>query len=87
MGAEVLGDPNTYSVDCDVLVTTSVLQAGHSLDQHFIQSYEFLYTGVLTFREELQFISRLRYLGRQFMAAWKFVWIQKGSCGGINRIT
>ncbi|KAI8378079.1 uncharacterized protein BYT42DRAFT_478444, partial [Radiomyces spectabilis] len=46
------------------LIVTSVMQAGHSLDRHFVTSYDFLFNGVLTFREELQFVSRLRYLHR-----------------------
>jgi len=63
--AKFLSDPNTFAMECDILIVTSVLQAGHSLDRHFVTSYDFLFTDVLTFREELQFVSRLRYLGRQ----------------------
>ena len=74
-----------------MLVTTSVLQAGHSLDCHFTISFDFLFLGVLTFREELQFVSRLRYLSklseekltlldRNNMAQYKYAWIQNGKC-------
>jgi len=73
-----LKDPSTHSIDCDVLVTTSVMQAGHSLDRHFVRSYDFLWLGVLSFREELQLVSRLRYLGRNDMAEWKYGWVEKG---------
>ena len=63
-------------MECDILIVTSVLQAGHSLDRHFVTSYDFLFTRVLTFREELQFISRLRYFGRQDVRGSKHAWIQ-----------
>ncbi|KAK9385231.1 hypothetical protein V1515DRAFT_588496 [Lipomyces mesembrius] len=64
--------------DVDVLITTSVLQAGHSLDRYFRVSFDFLFRGVLTFREELQFTSRLRYIGRDDMPEYKFSWIPSG---------
>lgn len=63
-------------MECDVLIVTSVLQAGHSLDRHFVTCYEFLFTDVLTFQEELQFVSRLRYLGRQDVRGSKYAWIE-----------
>ncbi|KAK9345822.1 hypothetical protein V1522DRAFT_442685 [Lipomyces starkeyi] len=53
---EFLARPNSEVEDADVLITTSVLQAGHSLDRYFRISFDFLFVGVLSFREELQFI-------------------------------
>ncbi|KAK9494960.1 hypothetical protein V1508DRAFT_460003 [Lipomyces doorenjongii] len=76
--AGIQGDGST---EVDVLVTTSVLQAGHSLDRYFRVSFDFLFLGVLSFREELQFISRLRYLGRNDMAEFKYGWIPDGKVG------
>jgi Origin of replication binding protein len=73
-----LAHPNSSVDDADVLITTSVLQAGHSLDRYFRVSFDFLFRGVLSFREELQFTSRLRYLGREDMAEYKFCWIPAG---------
>ncbi|KAK9483492.1 hypothetical protein V1527DRAFT_267878 [Lipomyces starkeyi] len=73
-----LAQPNTTVDETDVLITTSVLQAGHSLDRYFRLSFDFLFRGVLSFREELQLTSRLRYLGREDMAENKFCWIPAG---------
>ncbi|KAK9389519.1 hypothetical protein V1515DRAFT_630449 [Lipomyces mesembrius] len=73
-----LAPPNAAVNEVDVLITTSVLQAGHSLDRYFRVSFDFLFCGVLSFREELQFTSRLRYLGRDDMAEYKFCWIPSG---------
>ncbi|KAK9390021.1 hypothetical protein V1515DRAFT_519091, partial [Lipomyces mesembrius] len=78
---EFLARPNAKVDEVDVLVTTSVLQAGHSLDRYFRISFDFLFLGVLSFREELQFVSRLRYLGRNDMAEFKYGWIQDGKVG------
>lgn len=77
--AKFLAEPNVHCIDVDVLVLTSVLQAGHSLEKHFTVSFDFLFLGVLTFREELQFISRLRCLGRSDMTEYKYAWVQNGS--------
>ncbi|KAK9257740.1 hypothetical protein V1519DRAFT_77699 [Lipomyces tetrasporus] len=76
--ARFLARPNAYVEDVDVLITTSVLQAGHSLDRYFSVSFDFLFRGVLSFREELRFTSRLRYIGRAHMAEYKFCWIPAG---------
>jgi hypothetical protein len=74
-----IGNPNEYARDADVLVATSVLQAGHSLDNWFTISFDFLFAGINTFREELQFVSRLRILGReQEMKPHKYAFIEMG---------
>ncbi|CEP19748.1 hypothetical protein [Parasitella parasitica] len=72
-------NPNSAALDCDILIVTNVLQAGHSLDTHFKSSYDILFNNVLSFREELQFISCLRYLGRtDDIRAVKNAWIEAG---------
>ncbi|KAI9366431.1 hypothetical protein BD770DRAFT_303340, partial [Pilaira anomala] len=53
------------------LIVTNVLQAGHSLDSHFTTSYDILFNNVLSFREELQFTSRLRYFDRADVRQFK----------------
>ncbi|KAK9384143.1 hypothetical protein V1515DRAFT_583226 [Lipomyces mesembrius] len=75
---EFLTLPNSKVEEVDVLITTSVLQAGHSLDRYFKISFDFLFEGVLFFREQLQFTSRLQYIGRDDMAEYKFGWIPSG---------
>lgn len=86
-----LQDPNAYSIECDVLIVTNVLQAGHSLDCHFTTSYDILFNNVLSFPEELQFISRLRYLDRTDVCEFKHAWIEKSvsnrNIASISKIT
>lgn len=86
-----LRDPNSYAIDCDVLIVTSVLQAGHSLYTHFTTSYDVLFNNVLSFREELQFTSRLRYLDKADVRQYKHAWIEKAisnrNIASMNRIT
>jgi hypothetical protein len=53
-------EPNVYAAQCDVLVCTTVIGAGFSIDNHFHCFHAFFLTGVLTFEEERQFLSRLR---------------------------
>jgi hypothetical protein len=55
-----------------------VLQAGKSLGCYFVTAYDFMFTYALTLREELQFVSRFRYLGRQDVGSTKNAWIQHG---------
>lgn len=71
-------DPNVAACDADVLIVTSVLQAGHSLDCHFKTSFAFLFNDVLTYREELQFTSRLRWLNRPDVLQCRYAYIEKG---------
>ena len=58
--------------DCHQCVVSRP-QSRHSL----CHPYDFLFTDVLSFREELQFVSRLRYLGRQDVRGRKHAWIQQ----------
>lgn len=76
--SQFLTNPNAAAIDCDVLIVTNVLQAGHSIDTHFVTSYDILFNNVLSFREELQFVSRLRYLGRTDCRTTKHAWIEVG---------
>lgn len=73
-----LSDPNYYSHQADVLLITPILQAGHSLDGWFQCAFDFLHSGVLTHREEVQLIGRLRLLGRSDLYTWRFAFIEKG---------
>jgi Origin of replication binding protein len=76
--SKFLQDPNQYARDCDILVATSVIQAGHSFEHWFRKSYDILFLNVLTYREELQLVSRLRILGRKDLASHHVAWIQPG---------
>lgn len=82
---EFLDSPNTMAQDCDILIVTTVLQAGHSFDRWFKISFDILFLGVVSFREELQLISRLRILGREKeLAPHKYAYIEKGKAN--NRL-
>ncbi|CAO3643536.1 unnamed protein product [Cunninghamella blakesleeana] len=79
-----LTSPNMFAHECDVLIVASILQAGHNIEKHFLNSYEILFLGVLTFREELQLISRFRVLNNTDV--WKYtktIWIQKKVKNGV----
>ena len=54
-------DPNETGKRCDVVICSSVIGAGFSVEQHFQSFHAFLYTGVLNLDEEKQLIQRLRY--------------------------
>lgn len=74
-----LRDPARYDKDADVLIVTTVLQAGHSLDKWFRISFDFMFVGTSLFREELQFIARLRIIDREDeLAPEHFSFVQKG---------
>lgn len=76
---EFLDSPNKIAHECDVVIVTTVLQAGHSFDRWFKISYDILFVGVVSFREELQLISRLRILDRKAeLSPFKYAYIEKG---------
>lgn len=54
-------DPNSTAHEADVVICTSVIGAGFSIDQHFVAFHAYLFTGILNHTEELQFIRRLRF--------------------------
>jgi hypothetical protein len=55
------GDPNKSAKDADVVVCSSTIGAGFSVNTHFTRFFAFLYTNILNFDEEKQFIQRLRF--------------------------
>ncbi len=52
--------PNAVAPEVDVIVCTSVIGAGFSINTHFVAFHAFLLTGILSFDEEQQLIQRLR---------------------------
>jgi hypothetical protein len=55
-------DPNGVASEVDVIVCTSVIGAGFSINCHFQSFHAFLLTDILTFLEEQQFLQRLRWI-------------------------
>ena len=55
-------DPNLAATQADVVVCTSVVGAGFSIESHFVAFHAFLFTGILSHGEEEQFIQRLRFI-------------------------
>ena len=53
-------NPNGRACDCDVLIATSVIGSGISLDTHFGSFVAFLYSGILTVSDDWQLIRRCR---------------------------
>ena len=67
-----------------VVVCTSIIGAGFSIDTHFASFYGFLLTGILSFPEEVQFVQRLRFLADGLSAnasRQSYIFVQE-SCGG-----
>ena len=77
--------PNDRASDCDVLIATSVIGSGVSLDTHFGSFVAFLYRGILTVDEGWQFIRRVRVLAALQNAEAdrrSLLYIEDGSGGG-----
>jgi hypothetical protein len=58
-------DPNRWASEADVVVCTSTVGAGFSVETHFSRFFAFLFTNILDFGEERQFIQRLRFQMRE----------------------
>ena len=54
-------DPNSYSRFADVVIATSVIGAGFSIDVWFESFVAFLFNRILTHKEEQQFCARVRF--------------------------
>jgi hypothetical protein len=54
-------EPNRWASEADVVVCTSTVGAGFSVETHFSRFFAFLFTNILDFGEERQFIQRLRF--------------------------
>jgi hypothetical protein len=54
--------PNEVAAEADVMVCTSVVGAGFSINTHFQAFFAFLFNRILQHNEEQQFIRRLRFL-------------------------
>lgn len=76
-----LAYPNGAAHEADVLIVTSVLQAGHSLDRHFTYAFDLMDRDVLTHRDELQFVQRLRVLNREDQFTSRYMYLEKGHPG------
>ena len=80
-------EPNLAAMDADVVVCTSTVGAGFSVEKHFHRFFAFLFTRILDFGEERQFIQRLRFqmLDEVGLGAIRqsYLYIQKG--GGVSR--
>ena len=53
-------DPNKYITDCDVLILSPVLQAGHSIEKHIMKQFCFFDTNVQSHADEVQMFERVR---------------------------
>jgi hypothetical protein len=53
--------PNEAASEADVVICSSMIGAGFSVEKHFQRFFAFLYTNILNFDEEKQFIQRLRF--------------------------
>jgi hypothetical protein len=77
-------DPNGASNDIDVIVCTSVIGAGFSIDERF---EAFFICGILPFEEERQFIQRLRFVLKfvpENAIRQSYLFIEKGRGGTVD---
>jgi hypothetical protein len=54
-------DPDRWGVMADVIICTSVIGAGFSIEAHFTHFCAYFFNNILTHMEERQFLQRLRY--------------------------
>jgi hypothetical protein len=74
-------EQNIAALDADVIVCTSVIGAGFSINRHFESFHAFCCCDILTFQEETQFIQRLRFLLQDVPAAairQSYLYVQQG---------
>ncbi|KNC31772.1 hypothetical protein FF38_08274, partial [Lucilia cuprina] len=79
-----MANPVRYSNEYDVVVTTSVLQAGVSITSKYVTAFDFLFAGILTNRENIQLTTRLRAYGREDMEPFRYTWLGEGKPGKMN---
>jgi Origin of replication binding protein len=80
-------NPNEASVGIDVVVCTSVIGAGFSIDERFEAFHGFFVCGILQFEEERQFIQRLRYLLKnvpETAIRQSYLYVEKGRGSNID---
>ncbi|KAI0995573.1 hypothetical protein K3495_g12606 [Podosphaera aphanis] len=78
---DFLSNPNRFARECDILLVTPILQAGHSLDKWFRLSFSLLTNGNLTHRDEFQFTARLRQ--REDLIPYRYAYIEPGLGDGL----
>ena len=59
--AKFQSDANKFAYQADVIIATSVIGAGFSIDKHFESFVAFLQRNILTHVAETQFTARVRY--------------------------
>jgi hypothetical protein len=72
-----LKNPGNCIHEADVVLVTSVLQAGLSIESHFKCAFWFLSRDILSHKDEVQFVSRLRSAHRVDLSM-SFAYIEKG---------
>jgi Origin of replication binding protein len=80
-------NPNEASNGIDVIVCTSVIGAGFSIDERFEAFHGFFVCGILPFEEERQFIQRLRYLLKyvpENAIRQSYLYVEKGRGSSID---
>jgi hypothetical protein len=74
-------NPNGASSEIDVIVCTSVIGAGFSIDERFEAFHGIFICGILPFEEERQFIQRLRFVMKAIpenAVRQSYLYIEKG---------
>jgi len=77
-------DPNRFAREADVLIVTSIVGPGFSIETHFQFFHAFLFNGILFHNDTRHFISRLRYVMRDLSdnaVRQSYLHVQKGTGG------
>ena len=80
-------NPREESLKYDVVIATTVIQAGVSLDTYFSTAYDLVFIGVLAQRDLDQFLQRWRFLGRNDILLQRHTWIQQYSTAKKKGLT
>lgn len=81
---EFLADPASNSWKWDVVITTPVMQSSISIDNYFKVVFDFMYPGILTHDEEMEFMNRVRPEKNGKGVRCRYSYIQKGPMEGSD---
>ena len=81
---EFFDQPNTACTKYDVVIATTVIQAGVSLDRYFCTAFDLVFIGILAQRDLDQFLQRWRFMGRTDIHLQRHMHIQSYKIRGDN---
>jgi hypothetical protein len=80
-------EPDEWGVVADVIICTSVIGAGFSIEKHFTHFYAYFFNNILTHTEERQFLQRLRYWSPYIpedVNKKSYMWVERSHVRGVS---